>query len=156
MAVRTPHSPLATRHCFHDFRTLGRNQSTMVGYSPHATLGLERELTSDWTVSADYSFIRGAHLVRPRNINQGNFGLISSYERACAVCPTLPGVTASGCSNPLYQGAGEGWNPKTDERIIPISPVLSRILREQHRIGGVVTGSFPTSTATSFRICSTS
>ena len=22
----------------------------------------------------------------------------------------------------------EGWNPKTDERIIPISPVLNRIL----------------------------
>jgi len=75
-------------------------------YSQQTTLGLERELASDWTVSADYTFIRGAHLVRPRNINQGNFDLISSYERARAVCPTLPGVTASGCSNPLYQGAG--------------------------------------------------
>lgn len=73
-------------------------------YSQQTTLGLERELASDWTVSADYSFIRGAHLVRPRNINQGNFGLISSYERARAVCPTLPGVAANGCSNPLYQG----------------------------------------------------
>jgi len=33
----------------------------------------------------------------------------------------------------IFIQAKEGWNPKTDERIIPISPVLSRILREQHR-----------------------
>lgn len=75
-------------------------------YSQQTTLGLERELAPDWAVSADYSFLRGAHIVRPRNINQGNFGLITSYERARAVCPTLPGVTANGCSSPLYQGAG--------------------------------------------------
>jgi len=75
-------------------------------YSQQSTLGLEREIRNDWTISADYSFIRGTHIVRPRNINQGNFRLISSYERSRAVCPTLPGVTANGCSNPIYQGAG--------------------------------------------------
>jgi len=77
-------------------------------YSQHNTFGLERELAKDWTIAADYSFIRGSHIVRPRNINQGSFSLISSYERARAVCATLPGVATNGCANPLYQGvAGE-------------------------------------------------
>jgi integrase/recombinase XerD len=31
----------------------------------------------------------------------------------------------------VFIQAKEGWDPKTDERIIPISPVLDRILREQ-------------------------
>jgi integrase len=31
----------------------------------------------------------------------------------------------------IFVQAREGWDPKTDERIIPISPVLDRILREQ-------------------------
>jgi len=77
-------------------------------YSQQTTLGLEHELGKDWAIAADYSFIRGAHIVRPRNINQGSFSFISSYERARAVCPTLPAVATNGCSNPLYQGiAGE-------------------------------------------------
>ncbi len=81
----------------HDFRYT---------YSQHSTFGFERELGKDWAIAAGYSFIRGAHIVRPRNINQGSFSLISSYERARAVCTALPGVSTNGCSNPIYQGAG--------------------------------------------------
>jgi hypothetical protein len=75
-------------------------------YSQQTTLGMERELGSDWTVSADYTFLRGLHIVRPRNINQGNLDLISSYERAVAVCPSLPAVISHGCANPIHGGAG--------------------------------------------------
>jgi len=70
-------------------------------YSQHSTFGFERELGKDWAIAADYSFIRGAHIVRPRNINQGSFNLISSYERAHRV----PCFAWSGCSNPIYQAA---------------------------------------------------
>lgn len=80
-------------------------QSFSYTYSQHSTFGFERELGKDWAIAADYSFIRGAHIVRPRNINQGSFNLISSYERARTVCPALPGVAATGCSNPVYQAA---------------------------------------------------
>ena len=33
----------------------------------------------------------------------------------------------------IFIQAKEGWNPKSDERIIPISPVLYQILQEQYR-----------------------
>jgi TonB dependent receptor-like, beta-barrel len=74
--------------------------------SQQATLGIEREFADDWAVSADYIFLRGLHIPRPRNINQGNFDLIAAYERAARVCPALPGVSNAGCANPVYGNAG--------------------------------------------------
>jgi hypothetical protein len=68
--------------------------------------GVEHELSDNLTIAADYSYIHGLHLLRPRNINQGNFDLITSYARAMSVCPRLPVVSANGCANPIYQGAG--------------------------------------------------
>jgi len=35
----------------------------------------------------------------------------------------------------IFIQSKEGWDPKTDERIIPISPVLHKILSEQRKHG---------------------
>ncbi len=120
-------------------------------YSQHSTFGFERELGRSWTVAADYSFIRGAHIVRPRNINQGSFSLIGSYERARAVCPALPGVSTNGCSNPIYQGvAGElaglwdalGGNssnftgPSGSAHLQPVSLLRTKLRLRQHSVCG--------------------
>jgi hypothetical protein len=70
------------------------------------TFGVEHELSGNLSIAADYSYIHGLHLLRPRNINQGNFDLIMSYARAMSVCSALPGVSTNGCTNPIYQGAG--------------------------------------------------
>ncbi|MEW5976429.1 MAG: carboxypeptidase regulatory-like domain-containing protein [Acidobacteriota bacterium] len=75
-------------------------------YSKQATFGIERELASDWSVSADYTYMHALHIERPRNINQGNFSLISTYERSNVVCPSLPDVAIHGCASLIYQGAG--------------------------------------------------
>ena len=81
----------------------------------------------------------GVHLVRPRNINQGNFGLISSYERARAVCPTLPGVTTNGCSHPLYQGAGGElagvWDALGGRATNSLAPLGQLIFNQFRRTG---------------------
>jgi hypothetical protein len=63
-------------------------------------------LGADLSIGAEYSNLHGLHLLRPRNINQGDFDLIASYARALNVCPNLAGVAANGCANPIYQGAG--------------------------------------------------
>jgi hypothetical protein len=75
-------------------------------YAQHTTFGIERQLASQWSVSADYTFIKGSNLLRPRNINQANFDLITSYARATSVCPSLPGVAIKGCASPAFLGAG--------------------------------------------------
>ena len=74
--------------------------------SQQATLGLEREISDNWALSADYTFLRGLHIPRPRNVNQGNFDLIAAYERANRICASLPGVGAIGCAHPGYGGIG--------------------------------------------------
>ena len=71
-----------------------------------ATFGIERQLAPNLTLAVDYNYAHGAHLLRPRNINQGNYDLIVAYERALAVCPNLPGVSTNGCVNPIYGGPG--------------------------------------------------
>ena len=75
-------------------------------YTQQITFGTEHQLGTNLSLAADYSYIHGLHLLRPRNINQGNFDLITSYARALTVCPSLPGVSLNGCANPIYQGAG--------------------------------------------------
>jgi len=74
--------------------------------SQQATLGLEREISDNWALSADYTFLRGLHIPRPRNVNQGNFDLIAAYERSNRICASLPGVGAIGCAHPGYGGIG--------------------------------------------------
>jgi hypothetical protein len=75
-------------------------------YTQQGTFGIERQLAEGVSLSADYTYAKGSHLLRPRNINQGDFPRIAAYGRATAVCPNLPGVAANGCSNPIYGGAG--------------------------------------------------
>jgi hypothetical protein len=75
-------------------------------YTQQVTFGMEHELSGNLSIAADYSYVHGLHLLRPRNINQGNFDFIMSYARAMSVCPSLPGVSTNGCTNPIYQGAG--------------------------------------------------
>ena len=74
--------------------------------SQQATLGFEREISDNWALSADYTFLRGLHIPRPRNVNQGNFDLIAAYERSNRICTSLPGVGAIGCAHPRYGGIG--------------------------------------------------
>ena len=73
-------------------------------YALQGTFGIERELAPSLTFAVDYAYTHGSHLLRPRNINQGNYGLIIAYEQALAVCPNLPGVVGNGCSSPIYGG----------------------------------------------------
>lgn len=75
-------------------------------YTQQVTFGAEHELGTNLSIAADYSYVHGLHLLRPRNINQGNFDLITNYARASSVCPVLPGVSLNGCASPIYQGAG--------------------------------------------------
>ena len=42
----------------------------------------------------------------------------------------------------IFIQAKDGWNPKSDERIIPISPVLNGILESNTRAGAVTSGFF--------------
>lgn len=74
--------------------------------SQQVTFGIERELSSDSTLSADYTYLHGLHIVRPRNINQGDFDLIAAYQRAVITCPSLPDVASSSCANAIYGGTG--------------------------------------------------
>jgi integrase len=50
----------------------------------------------------------------------------------------------------------EGWNPKSDDRIIPISPVLHQILSEQRERRSSEHWALRTNTGTGLLICSTS
>jgi hypothetical protein len=108
-------------------------------YTQQVTFGIEHELASNLSIAADYSYVRGLHLLRPRNINQGNFDLITSYARAMTVCPGLPAVSMNGCANPIYQGAGGQLAGLWDD-LGGVSPVslasLGQLLFNQFRPTG--------------------
>lgn len=53
-------------------------------YTQQGTLGIERQLAETFSLALDYTYIHGSHLLRPRNINQGDFHLISAYRQALA------------------------------------------------------------------------
>ena len=55
-------------------------------YTQQITFGMEHQLGTNLSLAADYSYIHGLHLLRPRNINQGNFQ--PHYE----LCPRLDGL----------------------------------------------------------------
>jgi hypothetical protein len=75
-------------------------------YTQQGTFGIERQIGTSVLLGADYTYTHGSHLLRPRDINQGDFDHIANYARATAVCPNLPNVATSGCSNPAYGGVG--------------------------------------------------
>lgn len=64
-------------------------------YSETASLGLERQLPSQWTASAEYRFVRGVHLGRTVNSNLPP-----------PVILTLANATALGISGPTFQQIG--------------------------------------------------
>jgi hypothetical protein len=53
-------------------------------YAQQGTFGIERQLTKATSLAVDYTYIHGTHLLRPRNINQGNFNLMMAYRQALA------------------------------------------------------------------------
>jgi hypothetical protein len=87
-------------------QTLPVARNFVYDYTQQATFGLERQLADTLSLSVDYMFAHGSHLLRPRNINQGNYDLITAYARAMLVCPDLPEVPSHGCANPLNGGLG--------------------------------------------------
>jgi hypothetical protein len=107
--------------------------------SQQATFGMEREFPGDWAVSADYTFLRALHIPRPRNINQGNFGLIADYERAARLCPALPDVSSAGCANPIYNNAGGPlaglWDTLGGNGVTSLAP-FGQLIFNQFRASG--------------------
>jgi hypothetical protein len=103
------------------------------------TLGFERELASNLSVAVDYAYTHGSHLLRPRNINQGNYGLIIAYEQALAVCPNLPGVSANQCSSPVYGGVAGPlaglWDALGGNSATSLAP-LGQLIFNQFRATG--------------------
>ena len=108
-------------------------------YTQQGTLGVERQVGASLSLGADYTYTHGSHLLRPRNINQGDFDRIVAYARATAVCPNLPGVATNGCSNPAYGGAGGSlaglWDALGGMTASSLAP-LGQLLFNQFRATG--------------------
>lgn len=108
-------------------------------YTQQGNFGIERQLGTSVSLGADYTYTHGAHLLRPRNINQADFDRIVAYTRATAVCPNLPGVTTNGCSNPAYGGAGGSlaglWDALGGASATSLAP-LGQLLFNQFRATG--------------------
>ena len=108
-------------------------------YALQGTLGIEHEFAPNLMFAVDYNYAHGTHLLRPRNINQGNYDLIIAYERALAVCPDLPGVSVNGCQNPAYGGAGGPlaglWDSLGGNSTTSVAP-LGQLIFNQFRATG--------------------
>ncbi|MCI0424000.1 MAG: TonB-dependent receptor [Acidobacteria bacterium] len=108
-------------------------------YTQQGALGIERQVGESLSLAADYTYTHGSHLLRPRNINQGDFNRIVSYARATTVCPTLLGVAANGCANPAYGGAGGSlaglWDALGGASATSLAP-LGQLLFNQFRATG--------------------
>ncbi|MCI0628270.1 MAG: TonB-dependent receptor [Acidobacteria bacterium] len=103
------------------------------------TFGIERQLATSMTLGVDYTYAHGAHLLRPRNINQGNYDLIVAYERASAICPGVPEVSANGCATSIY-GGGAGplaglWDALGGKSATSLAP-LGQLIFNQFRATG--------------------
>ncbi|MEW5974422.1 MAG: TonB-dependent receptor [Acidobacteriota bacterium] len=120
-------------------QTLPVSRGLEYDYTLQGTMGVERQLGESFSLSLDYTYTKGNHLLRPRNINQGNFGLISAYGRATAVCPNLPGVESNGCSNAIYGGVGGPlaglWDALGGNSAASLAP-LGQLLFNQFRPTG--------------------
>jgi hypothetical protein len=116
-------------------------------YTQQGTFGLERQLLDSLSFSVDYTYAHGSHLLRPRNINQGNFELITTYARATLVCPELPGVSTNGCANSAYGGTGGGlaglWDALGGQSTNSLAP-LGQLLFNQFLVLRVQTMPGPT------------
>ena len=108
-------------------------------YTQQGTLGIERQLADNVSLSIDYSYAHASHLLRPRNVNQGNFELITAYARATLVCPQLQGVSTNGCANPVYGGVGGSlaglWDALGRNSANSLAP-LGQLLFNQFRATG--------------------
>ena len=108
-------------------------------YTQQGTFGIERQIGASVSLGADYTYTHGSHLLRPRNINQGDFDRIVTYARATAVCPNLPNVATNGCSNPAYGGAGGSlaglWDALGGASATSLAP-LGQLLFNQFRATG--------------------
>ncbi|HVB33223.1 MAG TPA: TonB-dependent receptor [Patescibacteria group bacterium] len=74
-------------------------------YSEQGTLALEHEFPSNLKVKVSYSFVRGLHLYRPRNINQANAVLLTQ-NFANALAAGLPASSPLTVQVPLTTGGG--------------------------------------------------
>ena len=73
--------------------TLPTARSFVYPYAEQGNLTVERELTHDWKVDLSYSYTRGIHLNRPRNINPSNPSLLmANFANALAagLTPSSP------------------------------------------------------------------
>jgi len=108
-------------------------------YTQQGTFGIERQIQSGLSLAADYTYTHGSHLLRPRNINQGDFDRIVAYSRATTVCPNLPSVATNGCSNPAYGGIGGSlaglWDALGGVSATSLAP-LGQLLFNQFRATG--------------------
>jgi outer membrane receptor protein involved in Fe transport len=108
-------------------------------YTQQATFGIERQIGMSLSFGAGYTYTHGSHLLRPRNINQGDFERIVAYARATAVCQALPGVATNGCANPAYGGAGGSlaglWDALGGVSPTSLAP-LGQLLFNQFRATG--------------------
>ena len=108
-------------------------------YTQQGTFGIERQLGTSVSLGADYTYTHGSHLLRPRNINQGDFDRIVAYARATAVCPNLPSVATNGCSSLAYGGAGGSlaglWDALGGASATSLAP-LGQLLFNQFRATG--------------------
>jgi len=108
-------------------------------YTQQGTFGIERQIGTSVSLGADYTYTHGSHLLRPRNINQGDFDRIVAYARATAVCQNLPNVATNGCSNPAYGGAGGSlaglWDALGGVSPTSLAP-LGQLLFNQFRATG--------------------
>ncbi|PYV93415.1 MAG: hypothetical protein DMG05_01595 [Acidobacteria bacterium] len=120
-------------------QTLPVARNFVYDYTQQGAFGVERQLANNVSVSLDYTYTHGSHLLRPRNINQGNFDLITAYARATIVCPQLPGVSANGCANPGYGGLGGNlaglWDALGGNSTTSLAP-LGQLLFNQFRATG--------------------
>ncbi len=108
-------------------------------YTQQGTFGIERQMGESVSLAVDYTYTHGSHLLRPHNINQGDFDRIVAYGRTTAVCPNLPGVAANGCANPAYGGAGGSlaglWDALGGTSATSLAP-LGQLLFNQFRATG--------------------
>src|SRR5947208_9271543 len=120
-------------------QTLPVARNFVYDYTQQGTFGIERQLADNVSFSLDYTYAHGSHLLRPRNINQGNFDLITTYARATIVCPQLPGVSTNGCANPIYGGLGGSlaglWDALGGSSATSLAP-LGQLLFNQFRATG--------------------
>jgi hypothetical protein len=71
-------------------QTLHVNRNFKYDNTQQASLTVERQFLSNFSLGVTYSYIKGKNLVRPRNVNQQNLTLLQNLARAQAGDTTSP------------------------------------------------------------------